>query len=106
VTADTWWSWWRLNAVWLCVAVVLVLAGLTVVPLTLVHVYVAVVNLTTWELMSAQRITYLRHWTDDANPFHRGYVRNVATFCCACRPQNWELFYRRHSAVVRQHADD
>ena len=95
VTADTWWAWFRVNSVFLLVSVVLLLAGLTVVPLTFAHVYVALVNLTTWELMSGDRITYLRHLNDDVSPFHRGYLRNFVTFCCICRPQNWARRYRK-----------
>jgi len=95
VTADTWWAWFRVNIVFLLIAVILLVGVVTVVPLTCAHIYVAVVNLTTWELMSADRITYLRHLNDDVSPFHRGYLRNLATFCCICRPQNWERRYRR-----------
>jgi len=96
VTADTWWSWFSGNCIFLLDTIVLVLAGLAVVPLTFAHMYVAAVNLTTWELMSSHRISYLQHLNDE-NPFHRGYLRNVATFCCICRPQNWAHLYRRYT---------
>ena len=106
-TADSWWAWFRLNALSLCIAAVLLLAALCVVPLTFVHCYVAAVNLTTWELMSSDRLAYLRrpaaHLSDgdDAdernNPFHLGYVRNVAAFCCRCRPHNWDVMYSKHA---------
>ena len=94
VTADTWWAWFRGNVVYLVVAVVLVLTGLVIVPLTVAHIYIALINLTTWELMSSHRISYLQH-LNDVNPFHRGYLCNIATFCCFCRPQNWEQLYKR-----------
>ena len=100
MTADTWWAWFRLNAIFLCVAIVLLFAALSVVPLTLFHVYVALVNLTTWELTSSHRIPYLRH-LDDVNPFHHGYLHNVLMFCCRCRPQNWEMMYTRHTQQMK-----
>jgi len=103
VTADTWWAWFHVNSVFLLVAAVLVLAGLTLVPLTFAHLYVAAVNLTTWELMSSHRISYLRH-LNDVNPFHLGYLRNIATFCCICRPQNWEQLYRKFTQQLSDSA--
>ena len=103
VTADTWWAWFRVNSIFLVDALVLVLAGLAVVPLTFTHIYVAAVNLTTWELLSSHRISYLRHLNDE-NPFHRGYLRNIATFCCICRPQNWGHVYRRYTEQLSDSA--
>jgi len=97
VTADTWWAWFSNNYIFLLDAVVLVLAGFAVVPLMCAHCYLAVVNWTTWEMMSSHRISYLQNLLNDENPFHRGYFRNMATFCCICRPQNWEQLYKRYT---------
>jgi len=101
ISADTWSAWFYRNGILLFDAVVLVLAGLALVPLTASHIYVAVVNMTTWELMSSHRITYLQHLNDE-NPFHRGYLRNIVMFCCVCRLQNWEHLYSRYTQKLSQ----
>jgi len=76
--------------------VILVLGGLSTLPLTIAHMYVAVANVTTWEFAFSYRIAYLKDLDPGVNPFHLGYVRNLKTFLCVFRKQNWERFYLKY----------
>jgi hypothetical protein len=75
---------------------IVVCGGMITLPLTFAHLYVAIANVTTWEFASSHRITYLRNIEPGVNPFHLGYIRNVVTFLCSCRAQNWERLYVKY----------
>merc|ERR1712232_1450290 len=75
---------------WL-VEVPLLLLGLATIAMLLImvaclfsfHVYLASVNLTTWENISWHRISYLRGIETEAmSPFSRSLSINFALYCC------------------------
>ena len=44
------------------------------------HIYLALMNKTTWENLSKGKITYLRNWTKSFSPFSKGLIENLKEF--------------------------
>lgn len=54
-----------------------------VLPLVFFHIYLACVNLTSWEFLSWMRITYLKIWPKRyGSPFSQGVRHNLRMYCC------------------------
>jgi len=92
-TKSTWTDWFHANLVLFLNIVVLVLSGPVVLGLFVFHTYLMGTGLSTWEVASRDRITYLKYLTDDHNPFDEGCVKNVYHFMCWCKIRKWETMY-------------
>ncbi|PAA91019.1 hypothetical protein BOX15_Mlig033044g2, partial [Macrostomum lignano] len=90
-------SWLAANWAYTADMLVLVLAGLPLAFLTMFHCYLACSNTTTWERVSRERISYLKHLAETYNPFHEGYCVNCFRFCCSRFPYRWDIVYSRAS---------
>ena len=56
---------------------------LFILPLNVFHIYLACVNLTSWEYLSWMRITYLKIWPKKfGSPFSQGVKGNLRMYCC------------------------
>lgn len=88
-----WVQWLAVNTIYIVDLHVLFMSFLACFGLLLIHTYFMVTNTTTWEKFSRRNITYLRTIKDDYNPFHEGYCKNVARFCCQCTTIKWEQVY-------------
>jgi palmitoyltransferase len=56
---------------------------LFIMPLNIFHIYLASVNLTSWEYLSWMRITYLKIWPKKfGSPFSQGVKGNLKMYCC------------------------
>ncbi len=82
---------------------VLLASGCTVVCLACFHSYLMCVNQTTWECVSRERITYLKNFEEEVNPFHEGYYKNIYSFLCIMGSKKWELLYGKF--VSLQHSE-
>lgn len=68
------------------------------------HFYLAVYNLTTWEVTSWAKVTYLRHINfNDGSPFSRNLIVNLRTFCCL--PRCWRTRCRNIAGGVALGSD-
>jgi palmitoyltransferase len=71
------------------------LFGVMVTGLMFFHSYLAARNMTTWELASWSRISYLRSWPKElGSPFSGGIVHNLSYFICGKHlgdPVHWEV---------------
>ena len=74
---------------------VLILGSFTASMLFCFHSHLMCINATTWEVVSRERITYLKHLDIDLNPFHEGYCKNMWLFLCSHTPRNWDRVYFR-----------
>ncbi|CAH8497920.1 unnamed protein product [Schistosoma mattheei] len=66
------------------------------IPVTVIlgfHIYLALVNKTTWETVAHDRITYLQSLKSDENPFNQGFLWNCYAFCCSRHPYGWDRIY-------------
>lgn len=59
------------------------------------HTYLALVNQTTWETVSWEKISYLKKWPKIyGSPFSKGVWSNLSTYCCHSPIQthtNWTI---------------
>uniref|UniRef100_A0A3Q1EM42 Palmitoyltransferase n=1 Tax=Acanthochromis polyacanthus TaxID=80966 RepID=A0A3Q1EM42_9TELE len=93
----TWELWFRGNGFLLAALAVVGVFSVVVVLLLGCHLYLVSVNCTTWEFMSRHRISYLKTFRDEENPFDRGVFCNLWDFFCICRTVVWEQVYQRNS---------
>ncbi|XP_035641194.1 palmitoyltransferase ZDHHC12-B-like isoform X6 [Oncorhynchus keta] len=93
----TWKLWLIVNGFLLAALCVVGVMSLVVVLLLGCHLYLISINSTTWEFMSRHRITYLKSYSDEENPFDRGILCNLWDFFCMCRTVVWEQVYYRGS---------
>ncbi|KAJ8285752.1 hypothetical protein GJAV_G00030530 [Gymnothorax javanicus] len=93
-----WDLWLRQNGFLLAAACLVGVFILVVVLLLGSHLYLVSINTTTWEFMSAHRISYLKHCGADENPFDQGTLRNLWGFFCVWRSVVWERVYFRGSS--------
>ncbi|XP_034152306.1 probable palmitoyltransferase ZDHHC12 isoform X1 [Esox lucius] len=100
-TAITWKLWLSVNGFLLATLCVVGVFSLVAVLLLGCHLYLISINSTTWEFMSRHRISYLKSYGDEENPFDRGILCNLWDFFCMCRTVMWEqVYYRgRHNHV-------
>ena len=82
--------WFKANWVFLGLMIFLIISLLVVGLLFLCHSYMMLTAQTTWEFMSRPRISYLKHFPEDENPFDLGYIKNMYGFLCYCKPRTWE----------------
>lgn len=94
---EEWKMWLEKNWVFLILTVFLSCSLLVVGLLWICHSYMMFTAQTTWEFMSRPRISYLKKFPDDYNPFHQGYLWNILSFLCYFRITNWDDVY--HSAT-------
>lgn len=87
-------DWLKINWMFLCVMIFLVLSFIVVILLFGCHSYMMLTAQTTWEFMSRSRISYLKYFPDDENPFDQGYFKNTYIFLCYCKPRTWEKLIR------------
>lgn len=50
-------------------------------PLLAFHTYLALANFTTWEVLSAHNVSYLKDIPSNVNPFSQGLIGNLRHFC-------------------------
>ncbi|XP_023117732.1 palmitoyltransferase ZDHHC12-A isoform X2 [Amphiprion ocellaris] len=93
----TWELWFRGNGFLLAALAVVGVFSVVVALLLGCHLYLVSVNCTTWEFMSRHRISYLKTFRDEENPFDRGVFCNLWDFFCICRMVVWEQVYQRNS---------
>lgn len=75
------WGWLARNAAALVFVACLAAISIFLTALLLFHSYLVVTNQTTYETTRRKRISYLRNVPDGVNPFSRGPLHNVLTFC-------------------------
>ncbi|KAG8440410.1 hypothetical protein GDO86_006241 [Hymenochirus boettgeri] len=95
----SWTEWLRIN---LFLLLAFMLTGIFTVVVALLlgcHCYLISCNVTTWEFMSHHRISYLKHFDSDINPFDKGIVRNLWEFFCTSGIVGWEQIYFRETYV-------
>ena len=92
-THSSWIEWFKHNLLFLFFVNVLAISLLVTSLLFIIHTYFMITNKTTWERFSRRNITYLMNLNSDSfNPFHQGYLSNVANFLCY-RHVKWEDTY-------------
>lgn len=94
-----WGDWFVTNIVLLIDMLVLVIAGFSVVGLFCFHSYLMIQGLTTWEVASREKITYLKHLDDDFNPFDEGCIRNIYYFLTNVKVKRWEVTYEKKANI-------
>lgn len=62
------------------------------------HSYLMVRGTTTWESVSRERITYLKHLKDEYNPFDEGIFKNMYHFLCMLKNRRWEKLYAKKAS--------
>ncbi|GAB1606824.1 probable palmitoyltransferase ZDHHC12 [Argonauta hians] len=82
---------------------ILLLAAVVVLGLLGFHSYLITQNLTTWEFVSQDKITYLKYLDDSYNPFDEGCPHNVYGFLCLWKVRNWEVLYTRTANIQSGH---
>ncbi|XP_053380620.1 palmitoyltransferase ZDHHC12-B-like [Mercenaria mercenaria] len=97
ITENTWADWFHTNLVLFLDTVVLVISGPVVVGLLVFHTYLMAYGLTTWEVASRERITYLKYLDDEYNPFDQGCCKNIYYFMCIRKVQKWETLYAKRA---------
>ncbi|KAF3851451.1 hypothetical protein F7725_013223 [Dissostichus mawsoni] len=86
----TWEQWFRVNGFLLAALGVVGVFSMVVVLLLGCHLYLVSISCTTWEFMSRHRISYLKNFSDEENPFDRGVICNLWDFFCVCSTVVWE----------------
>lgn len=67
--------------------------GLMVTSLWAFHTYLACTNITTWERLSWDKISYLKDWPRSyGSPFSLGYRGNLHKYCCAPLPELYTVW--------------
>ena len=92
-------NWWHENLIFLIDFIVLFASGFVTICLLCLHTHIMCINTTTWEMVSRQRITYLKELDRDVNPFHEGYCVNMVQFLCRLTARQWDRVYNRHVKV-------
>ncbi|XP_008334122.1 palmitoyltransferase ZDHHC12-A isoform X2 [Cynoglossus semilaevis] len=93
--SNSWESWFRVNIFLLATLVLVGVFSVVTAVLLCSHLYLASINCTTWEFMSSHRISYLKNYGDEENPFDQGVLCNLWDFFCVCRTVAWEHIYRQ-----------
>ncbi|KAL5011325.1 hypothetical protein ScPMuIL_009876 [Solemya velum] len=94
-----WSDWFSSNVVFLIDLAILLPSGFVVGGLVSFHTYLMVRGLTTWEVVSRERISYLKKLDDDHNPFNEGCMHNVLHFLASMNTRHWESIYSRRVNV-------
>ena len=64
------------SVVW-AVAVISIIQTIILFP---IHVTLMLLNMTTWELLRAGSVSYMRSWDLGFSPFSKGFIRNIKEF--------------------------
>lgn len=88
-----WRKWFKHNWMILIMTIFLSVTLVVVGLLWVCHSYMMFTAQTTWEFMSRPRISYLKRFPVDYNPFDQGYIQNILSFICYFRVQRWDQFY-------------
>ena len=76
--------------------IVLIFFMIISVSLLSCHTVLIFSGKTTWEFVSHSRITYLKHFDDDYNPFDEGVLNNMFNFLCRYKVRDWgAVLYKR-----------
>ncbi len=94
-----WGDWLKVNSIYMMDMCFLVLGGFVLTVLFVCHTYLMLTNLTTWELVSRERITYLKSLDQELNPFHEGYIRNAYHFLCSMTARKWDMLYNKNASL-------
>lgn len=92
--------WLRVNCVMLCLIIFVICCFTVSFVLAIMHTYVMMFNVTTWEFVSRRRITYLKDLHGEVNPFHQGILGNISRFLFSGRTYNWEQTYMRNASAA------
>lgn len=98
----TWREWFKCNIILVLDTVVLLCGGMSVVGLFCFHSYLMVKGATTWEVVSRERITYLKYLDYDFNPFDEGCLRNIFYFLTNCKTKRWEVAYEKKANMGKR----
>ena len=90
---SAWKRWFEDNWMFLVLIIFLLVSLLVVGLLWVCHSYMMFTAQTTWEFMSRPRISYLKKFPTDYNPFDQGYVMNMLSFLCYFKIQKWGDIY-------------
>ncbi|CAH8839378.1 unnamed protein product [Trichobilharzia szidati] len=93
IQTTDWSDWFRSNCLYYFFIIILTICGIPVTLILGFHLYLALVNKTTWETVAHDRITYLQSLKSDENPFNQGYLWNCYAFCCSRHPFGWDRIY-------------
>ncbi|CAG9332133.1 unnamed protein product [Blepharisma stoltei] len=80
---------------WLRLLLMIVLLFFTLMVTCLLgfHSYLALHNVTTWEIMSWSKISYLKNWPEGSqSPFSKGFVGNLYQYCCEKLPESYRVW--------------
>ncbi|XP_078502698.1 palmitoyltransferase ZDHHC12 [Lissotriton helveticus] len=86
-------DWLRHNAILLAAFITVVISTIVMILLLGSQLYLISCNVTTWEFMSHHRISYLKYYDVDSNPFDKGVPCNLWDFFCRCHSVLWESIY-------------
>ncbi|CAH8477356.1 unnamed protein product [Schistosoma turkestanicum] len=104
VESSKWDIWFQNNGLFLFFMMLLIICGIPVTVILGFHIYLALVNKTTWETVAHDRITYLQSLKSDENPFNQGFLWNCYAFCCSRHPYGWDRIYansaERHTTTT------
>lgn len=92
-----WSEWLKTNAILLLDLCITVTVTVILTILGGLHTYLMAINSTTWEMISRERISYLKNLEDDINPFHEGYFCNIYRFLFSKSHRSWEGIYKRNA---------
>lgn len=96
-----WSEWFSSNIVFLIDIIILLIGGVVITGLLSFHTYLMVRGLTTWEVVSRERISYLKKLDDENNPFDEGCFRNILHFLASMNTRHWEKVYSRRVSGTR-----
>lgn len=66
-----------LSAVLIAACAIIIFQSIALLPF---HVFISLLNRTTWEMVRSSRITYLRDWRHSYSPFSHGLIKNIKEF--------------------------
>ncbi|XP_076093570.1 palmitoyltransferase ZDHHC12-B-like [Mytilus galloprovincialis] len=98
----TWKEWFKSNIVLLIDMFVLVFGGMSVIGLFCFHSYLMIKGMTTWEMVSRERITYLKYFDYDFNPFDEGCIKNIYYFLTSDKVKRWEVTYEKKANIGKR----
>jgi len=87
-------EWLRKQFIEVSLVIMLTFFSMMVGLLLIFHTYLAMTNLTTWESLSWNKISYLKEWKSEwGSPFSQGIIKNLKFFCCESKEQlqKWRL---------------
>jgi palmitoyltransferase len=78
---EKYWPWFVLNLSQFIASLICIFFTIMVGSLIFMHFYLATVNLTTWEFLSWDKISYLKVWPKKyGSPFTKGKLNNLKMY--------------------------